>query len=87
MPSLTVMRPVTISNEEEMEAAKKECYEEDEEEECFTLIYPVTFTLPDDSTVSGNEEEVWTAIKAWYEAHPDVAEEPELNYPVQIAYP
>ena len=77
----------TINSEEEMEAAKKECYEEDEEkEECFELVYPVTYTLHDGTSVTGNEEEVWEAIKAWYEAN-ESDEKPELNYPVQIAFP
>ena len=54
---------------------------------CFDLIYPVTYIMPDASTVTGNtEEELWAAIKAWYEAHPDVAAKPVLQYPVEIVF-
>lgn len=76
----------TISNSEEMELAKKYCDEEDgDKDDCFKLVYPVTYTLPDGSEVTGNnEEEVWTAIKAWYEAHPDSKADVVLQYPVQI---
>lgn len=78
----------TINNSEEMELAKKYCDEEDgDKDDCFKLVYPVTFTMPDGSEVTGNnEEEVWTAIKAWYEAHPDSKADAVLQYPVQIIF-
>lgn len=53
---------------------------------CFELVYPVTFLMPDGSALTGNEEEVWGAIKAWYEANPDSEEKPALQYPVEIAF-
>ena len=64
----------------------KEDYDDKEEKEaCFELIYPVTYTLPDESTVTGNDEkEVWEAIKSWYESNPDAEGKPALQYPVEI---
>jgi glutathione peroxidase-family protein len=83
--------PVTVNNEEEKNEIKKEkCdYADDKDiKDCFNLIYPVTYTMPDGTNISGDDEEVlWGAIKVWYENHPDVKEEPSLNYPVQIAFP
>ncbi len=78
----------TINNVEEMELAKKYCDEEDGDKvDCFKLVYPVTYTMPDGSEVTGNnEEEVWTAIKAWYTAHPDSKADAVLQYPVQIVF-
>ncbi len=54
---------------------------------CFDLVYPVTYNMPDGSTATGdNEDDVWTAIKAWYEDHPDSAGKPTLQYPVDILW-
>jgi hypothetical protein len=56
-----------------------------DKEVCFELVYPVSYSMPDGSTVSGGEE-VWGAIKAWYEANPGSANKPELQYPVEIIF-
>ena len=55
---------------------------------CFNLVFPVTFDMPDGSTitVTSNDEDGWTEIKAWYEANPDSEERPTLQYPVDITY-
>ena len=54
---------------------------------CFELVYPVTYNMPDGSTATGdNEEEVWTAIKAWFKDHPDSAGKPSLQYPVEVLW-
>lgn len=78
----------TVNDDEEMWEHKKKCNDEKwDKEPCFSLIYPVTYVMPDGSEITGNdEEELWTAIKTWYEANPN-DEKPELQYPVQIAYP
>ncbi len=61
---------------------------DDEKEDCFKMIYPVSWNMPDGTVISGDDEEtLWTAIKTWYEDHPDVQAEPTLNYPVQVAFP
>ena len=46
---------VTINDEEEMASVKRECYdnwEDSYDEECFELVYPVTYLMPDCSTIS-----------------------------------
>lgn len=56
---------------------------------CFTLIYPVTYILPDESEViinDKNDNDGWAQIKDWYNLHPDVAEKPVLSYPVDIKW-
>lgn len=82
-------QPKTINNEEEFAEAKKDCKNDwGDDKDCFELVYPLTYTMPNGSTISGdNKENLWAAIKTWYEDHPDFAAEPTLNYPVQIAYP
>ncbi len=73
----------TINNDEEMGWAKKAC---DEKEACFKLVYPVVFNMPDGTTVTGNEEEVGAAIKAWDVANPESEDKPSLQYPVDIIF-
>ena len=51
---------------------------------CFELVYPVSYTMPDGSTVTGNAGELKLAMKAWYKAHPDSKADPVLQYPVEI---
>jgi len=55
--------------------------------ECFKLVYPVTFIMPDGSTIFGDDEiEVGTAIRSWYEANPNTKDKPVLEYPVDIIF-
>ena len=78
---------VEIDDEDEMEDLKEDCEYDKKDSECFELVYPVNYTMPDGSIISGNdEEELWTAIKAWYEANPDVEEKPNLQYPVSVMF-
>ncbi|MFT4759760.1 MAG: hypothetical protein ACI9XO_001675 [Paraglaciecola sp.] len=73
----------TVVNEDEMIVAKKECYGK---EECFDLVFPISFLMPDNSTISGEKGEVLDAMKIWYEANPDSKEKPTISYPVEIIY-
>lgn len=55
--------------------------------ECFDFVFPVTFVMPDGSTITGNSiEEIGLAIKSWYEANPGSKERPALQYPVEITF-
>ena len=79
----------TINNEEEMYAAKAECYDDWGPEECFSLVYPVSYTLPDGSVmdVASDDEEGWAAVKSWYGDNTEYeGVMPELAYPVDILY-
>jgi hypothetical protein len=55
---------------------------------CFELVYPVTFIMPNKSTITVNSDdnEGWAELKAWYEDNPDSKERPSLQYPVQISH-
>ncbi len=67
----------------------KEYNKEDGKEEdkgfCLKLVYPVIYTMPDGSTITGADEKaVWTAMKDWYEVNPESEEKPILSYPVDV---
>ena len=82
----------TISSEEEMKDAYRQCSGRDRDwgvRECFDLVFPVTYIMPDGSTyeISSEEDDAgWEDLKEWYDANPDSEERPELQYPVEIIY-
>ena len=81
----------TIHNDEDMDLALEECkealYEDRDwiEKECYKLVFPVTFVMPDGSTitVASDDESGWSELKSWYESN-ESEEEPSLQYPVEI---
>ena len=81
----------TIHNDEDMDLALEECkdalYENRDwiEKECYKLVFPVTFVMPDGSTitVASDDESGWSELKSWYESN-ESEEEPSLQYPVEI---
>ena len=62
--------------------------EGEENWECFDLILPVTFRMPDSSivTVNSDDEAGWAEVKAWYDINTDIDERPELQFPVDISF-
>jgi len=79
----------TINNDEEMGSTKVDCRKWDDNKkdwDCFRLVYPITFILPDNSVISMLNEEDWMELKSWYEVNPDIEERPILEYPVEINY-
>ena len=79
----------TINNAEEMKSTKADCRKWDDDKkdwDCFRLVYPITFILPDNSVISMLDEEDWMELKSWYEVNPDIEERPILEYPVEINY-
>ena len=79
----------TINNAEEMKSTKADCRKWDDDKkdwDCFRLVYPITFILPDNSVILMADEKDWMELKSWYEVNPDIEERPILEYPVEINY-
>ena len=83
---------VTINGEEEMAAAKRECHteweedwDEDDERDCFEYVLPVTFLMPDGSTITVEDEEGWYSLRVWYEENRGYEEEPSIQYPITVS--
>lgn len=54
---------------------------------CLELVYPITYIMPDRSTITrDSEEKMNAAIKRWYGANPDATLRPVLQYPVNIKF-
>ena len=84
---------VTINSEEEMELAKRDCMEEweegegeDSDWECFEVVLPVTFVMPDGSLLTISQEVDWRNIELWYVENGDIEDEPGYQFPIDIAY-
>jgi hypothetical protein len=80
---------MTVNSEEELRELKQECWRnESEERECFTLVFPVTFIMPDGSniTVDTDDDAGWQNVKDWYEANPESDERPTLQFPIDIIF-
>ena len=57
-----------------------------EDAECFELILPVTYAMPDSSTITIETEDSWSLLRSWYDSNPDAEEEPSLVYPISVTY-
>lgn len=78
-------KQVRITNEFEMKRYKKEC--EGDKERCFAFIFPISYIMPDGSTItlqSENDRENKLAIRQWYADNPGVEEKPVLAYPLEV---
>jgi len=53
---------------------------------CFELILPVTFVMPNGSSITVEDESGYMAVRAWYGNNSDSKEKPTLQYPINIIY-
>ncbi|MFY0603529.1 MAG: hypothetical protein JXQ93_06235 [Flavobacteriaceae bacterium] len=77
----------TIIDLAELREVKQACREDRNRRRCFTLNLPLTFFMPDNSTITVTERANWSLLRAYYIANPDdVGTKPELVYPVDATY-
>ena len=74
-----------------MELAKRDCREEWEEGEdnvrdCFAMVLPITFVMPDGSSLTLSEEEDCLTGRRGDEENGVVEEDPSYQFPVDILY-
>ena len=72
----------TITNREELLAAREGC----KRVRCFDIVYPYSFTMPDDSVITLNSKEDKYLVREWYRANPGTNERPELQFPVDVEF-
>ena len=53
---------------------------------CFELVLPVTFVMPDSSSIIVEDESGYMAVRTWYGNNPDSNKKPILQYPLDIIY-
>ena len=80
---------ITVNSDDELRSVYRRCSDTDKDKrywDCFELAYPVTFIMPDGSTIAVAVKEDWDDVKGWYDSNPDSEERPFLQYPVNISY-
>ena len=58
--------------------------EEFDEDECFSIVFPITFNMPDGSTHTINNDTDWDIIEQWYDSNPESDKEPTLIFPIEV---
>ena len=57
------------------------------QEQCFDLVMPINFTMPDGSIITLQNDEDWKEIKAWYDSNEGYDKQrPALEFPVDLTY-
>lgn len=78
---------VTVMSRAELIELKKWCIKDRFDKKCFDIVFPISLTMPDGSTISGeSKEELRNAMKDWYIANPDTQDKPSLNFPIEVVY-
>tara|TARA_B100000945_G_C20367776_1_gene590510 strand:+ start:246 stop:1061 length:816 start_codon:yes stop_codon:yes gene_type:complete len=55
-------------------------------QECFELVFPVSFIMPDGSNIIISNSGDWQEIKSWYDENPELEYRPSIQYPIDIIY-
>ena len=78
---------LTVNSQEELKEAFQACRGEQEDKKCFTFVFPVSFTMPDGSTLTASDEEDLSAqMKAFFESYEGEKSRPQLVFPVDITF-
>ena len=78
---------VEINSEEELKAAFQSCRGEQNDKKCFTFGFPVSFTMPDGSILTAeDEEDLEEKMKAFYESYEGRKKRPRVVFPVDIMF-
>ena len=78
---------VAINSDEELKAAFQSCRGEQNDKKCFTFGFPVSFTMPDGSIITADDEEDLEAkMKAFYESYEGKKKRPRVVFPVDLIF-
>jgi hypothetical protein len=73
----------TIANEPAMIKLKKWC--DGTKDQCFDIIYPISYTMPNGSLVTYADKDAFEiSMKSWYNTNQDATIKPTLVYPIQV---
>ena len=78
---------LSINSEEELKEAFQACRGEQNDKKCFSIAFPVSFTMPDESIITASDEEDLSAqMKAFFESYEGKKTRPKLVFPVDITF-
>lgn len=76
----------TLLDRNELTSVKDACKLNKDKKKCFVFQLPVTFTMPDLTSIVVSSREDFILIRKWYIENPTNSEKAKLNYPVNIVY-
>ena len=70
---------LTVNSDEELKEAFQACRGEENDKRCFSFVFPVSFIMPDGSTLTASDEEdLTTQMKAFFESYDGEKKRTEL---------
>ena len=77
----------TINSDDELKEAFQACRGEQDDKKCFTFGFPVSFTMPDGSVLTAEDEEDLEAkMQAFYESYEGKKKRPRVIFPVELIF-
>jgi hypothetical protein len=77
----------TINSDKELKEAFQACRGEHDDKKCFSFAFPVSFTMPDDSVLTAEDEEDLEAkMKAFFENYEGQKKRPRVVFPVDLIF-
>ena len=78
---------VTINSDDELKEAFQACRGEEDDKKCFTFGFPVSFTMPDGSVLTAEDEKDLEEKRgAFYESYTGEKKRPEVVFPVDLMF-
>ena len=78
---------VTVNSDDELKEAFQACRGEEDDKKCFTFGFPVSFTMPDGSVLTAEDEkDLEEKMQAFYESYTGEKKRPEVVFPVDLMF-
>ena len=78
---------VTVNSDDELKEAFQACRGEEDDKKCFTFGFPVSFTMPDGSVLTAEDEkDLEEKMGAFYESYTGEKKRPEVVFPVDLIF-
>ena len=78
---------VTINSDDELKEAFQSCRGEEDDKKCFTFGFPVSFTMPDGTVLTAEDEkDLEEKMQAFYESYTGEKKRPEVVFPVDLMF-
>ena len=78
---------VTVNSDDELKEAFQACRGEEDDKKCFTFGFPVSFTMPDGTVLTAEDEkDLDEKMQAFYESYTGEKKRPEVVFPVDLMF-
>ena len=78
---------VTVNSDDELKEAFQACRGEEDDKKCFTFGFPVSFTMPDGTVLTAEDEkDLEEKMEAFYESYTGEKKRPEVVFPVDLMF-